>query len=129
MAIPVTPITKNESSVAPLDQSRRFTEFADIASDWWWELGADLRFTFVSDRVQSLFGLSPATLVGHSIATMPGVDTESDAWKIHLAELAARRLFRDLPLTYVDPRGQERPILISGTPQFDSDGLFTGYVG
>jgi len=109
--------------------TKRFIEFADIASDWWWELDADLRFTFVSERVQTLFGLSPETLIGQSIAILPGVDPASDAWKTHLAELEHRRLFRDLQLTYVDPRGQARTLTISGTPQFDGEGRFTGYLG
>src|SRR5260221_9344159 len=109
--------------------TKRFIEFADMASDWWWELDADLRFTFVSERVQNLFGLSPETLIGQSIAILPGVDPASDAWKTHLAELGRRRLFRDLQLTYVDPRGQTRTLTISGTPRFDGKGRFTGYLG
>jgi PAS domain S-box-containing protein len=108
---------------------KRFMEFADIASDWWWELDADLRFTFVSEHVEELFGLSPAALIGQSIATMPGVDLASDAWKTYLAELEHRRPFRDLPLYYVDPRGEKRSLAISGAPQFDGRGRFKGHVG
>ena len=42
----------------------RFSLLAGIASDWWWEMDADLRFTFVSDRLQAVLGLPVSALVG-----------------------------------------------------------------
>ncbi len=35
----------------------RMEQFTDCASDWWWEMDADLRYTFVSDRLFQVFGI------------------------------------------------------------------------
>ena len=49
----------------------RFSLLAGIASDWWWEMDADLRFTFVSDRLQAVLGLPVSALVGKRRTDVP----------------------------------------------------------
>ena len=42
----------------------RFSLLAGIASDWWWEMDAELRFSFVSDRFEKVVGIPGSSLVG-----------------------------------------------------------------
>src|SRR5262245_59991405 len=47
-----------------VSERTRFADFASIASDWWWEMSADLRLTYVSDRFAKLFNRNVAEVLG-----------------------------------------------------------------
>ena len=49
---------------AIIAEERRFKDFAEIAADWFWELDADLRFTYLSERSQEVTGVCPEQRVG-----------------------------------------------------------------
>src|SRR5262249_31059799 len=82
----------------------RFRDFAEISSDWLWELGADLRFTFISDRLRRSGG-DPQRVLG----TKPGEDAEGTpewpAWQAHYAVLARRKPFRNFTTRRQFPDG------------------------
>ena len=107
----------------------RFSLLAGIASDWWWEMGPDLRFTFVSDRLQSVLGLPVSSLVGKRRTEVPRTDYDNPAWRAHLDDLENHRPFRNFETTVIDASGASRPVMISGTPKFAADGTFEGYIG
>ena len=73
----------------------RFSLLAGIASDWWWEMDADLRFTFVSDRLQAVLGLPVSSLVGKRRTEVPRTDYDNPTWRAHLDDLENRRPFRN----------------------------------
>jgi PAS domain S-box-containing protein len=107
----------------------KFLLLAGVASDWWWEMDAELRFTFFSERFTEVFGLSPAHLIGKRRTDANRTDYGDPVWKSHLDDLANRRPFRDFETTFVDAKGVSRPVSLSGTPLFDAAGAFTGYIG
>ncbi|MBV8653826.1 MAG: hypothetical protein JO255_20370, partial [Alphaproteobacteria bacterium] len=41
----------------------QFRDFAEIASDWYWETGPDHRFSYMSPGIRR-FGLDPETRIG-----------------------------------------------------------------
>ena len=43
---------------------QRFRDVAEVAGDWIWETGPDLRYTYFSDRVQECVGVDPRHLLG-----------------------------------------------------------------
>ena len=107
----------------------KFSLLAGIASDWWWEMDADLRFTFVSERLQA--DLRPAGIVAGRQAPhrCAATDYDNPAWRAHLDDLANHRPYRDFETTVIDATGASRPVKISGTPRFAADGTFEGYIG
>jgi PAS domain S-box-containing protein len=107
----------------------KFSLLASIASDWWWEMDADLRFTFLSDRFTEIYGLPVSVALGKRRTEIDRTDYENPAWQDHLRDLENRRSFRDFETTFVDANGVSRPVMISGAPLFASGGAFTGYVG
>ena len=107
----------------------KFSIIAGIMSDWWWEMDAELRFTFISDRFTEVFGLPASVAVGKQRTDINRTDYGNPAWLAHFDDLANRRPFRDFETTCVDAAGVSRPVMISGAPLFDADGAFTGYVG
>ena len=107
----------------------KFSLLAGIASDWWWEMDAELRFTFLSDRFVEIFGLPPSFAVGKLCTEVIPADHDDPAWRAHLDDLAHHRPYRDFEISLTDAGGAVRPVKISGTPVFAADGAFQGYIG
>jgi PAS domain S-box-containing protein len=105
----------------------RLRDYLEVSSDWIWETDAALRFTQFSGRLREVSGVDPATLLGRSRAELMA-SADDPAARLHLADLAARRPFRD----YAYPTRTElgtRWFKVSGKPVFGPDGGFRGYRG
>jgi len=111
-----------------LASQRRLQDFAEVASDWFWETDADLRFTYFSAHRQVKdFGFQ--RFIGKTRNEV-GVGMEPDAaWEAHLATLRRREPFSDFRYAITDGRGRRLQITVSGRPVFDADGAFIGYRG
>lgn len=107
----------------------KFSLLAQVASDWWWEMDAELRFTFMSEQFSSVFGIPTSAVIGKTRVELDRGEGESPGWRAHLDDLAHRRPFRRFETTFVDAMGIVRPLWISGTPVFSDQGVFTGYIG
>jgi PAS domain S-box-containing protein len=106
----------------------RMRDFASSSSDWFWEMDADLRFTFFSpqySRNSSASGRAELGMTRWDLADP--ADTETD-WDGHRATLAARRPFRDFEYPSISQKGRIW-LSVSGVPVFDESGKFTGYRG
>ncbi len=111
------------------DSEQRFRDFASSASDWLWELGPDLCFSYLSERFEPATGISPDRVLGkaHDEAGQP--DLRDEVWIKHLEDLEARRPFRDFRLVQLRLNGEAVYVSLSGTPRFDQTGAFLGYRG
>jgi len=114
------------------ERERRFRDFAESASDWFWETGPDFRFTYLSERFHESTGFHPDSMVWtirerHLDAGDSGSDSEN--WESHLADLDAHRPFKNFEHGYIAPDGTTRYARISGTPVFGVHGQFLGYRG
>jgi PAS domain S-box-containing protein len=108
---------------------RRFKDIAESASDWFWEMDAQLRVTNISERFAEFTGISPELFIGKQRDVYVQSTTGGDDVTAHLADLEAHRPFRDFIYTFVDPDGQEFWFSSSGVPVFSDDGEFQGYRG
>jgi PAS domain S-box-containing protein len=122
-------IAEREASQVRLkDSETRFRDFAETASDWFWEQDEDLRFVYLSDPVTQS-GLTPSAHIAktrHDVV-LHGVSPEQ--WRAHDADLAARRPFQDFRFQRKTENGEFRHISVSGKPFFDESGKFRGYRG
>jgi signal transduction histidine kinase len=106
----------------------RIRDFAEMSSDWFWELDPELRFTWVSDspiihamRIPSRMGMTPWQALDGSLA---------DAhWGQLRGDMLARRAFRDFRDQEIDQGGELHHVSIDGDPVFDAAGTFIGYRG
>ena len=107
----------------------RFSDFAETASDWYWETGPDHRFTYMSDRI-SAFGLNVADWIGvRRFDRAADFGDQAQKWREHIATLERHEPFRDF-VYQTDPRtGRQMYISVSGKPLFGADGAFLGYRG
>ncbi|MBT3767206.1 MAG: PAS domain S-box protein [Rhodospirillaceae bacterium] len=106
----------------------RFRDYGTIASDWFWEMDKNLRFSYFSNRFADISGISPNDLLGKTRRDS-GLDGNDDAVMQNIADLKAHRPFRDFEHSRTLPDGHTVYMSTSGVPVFDADGEFQGYRG
>lgn len=108
---------------------QRFQDVAQASGDWFWETDARGRFTWLSDSVEAVTGVSPAWHYGKTRAELaaPG-QLDAEVWQAHQALLARCEPFRDFRYVRRSPRGDQW-MSTSGVPRFGDDGQFLGYRG
>jgi len=107
---------------------RRFRDFAEIASDWFWETDENHRFTYLSGRYEEV-GLDADEWLGKTRCEITADNTEQQSWRDHLAELAAHRPFKNFQHSTLARDGCVVHVTVSGKPISDGAGAFKGYRG
>jgi PAS domain S-box-containing protein len=105
----------------------KFRDYAETASDWFWEIGPDYKFTLLTENA---FGSDTAQRIGttcwdHAL----DLETEPEKWRLLWAALDARESFRDFVYCAIDGSGAPMYVKASGKPVFDNSGNFCGYRG
>ena len=110
--------------------NRLLEDFAEITSDWFWEMDAELRFTYFSPRLAEVTGLDTRDLLGRTRTEVAVNSGDPGFWKSHQDDLLARRPFRDFTYPHRHKDGTARWFRISGQPVFDrKTQAFLGYRG
>ena len=112
-----------------LEAEKRNLDFAKASSDWFWEMDADLRITYLSDRYVEITGVKASEIIGTHRWGHATSDQSSEMWDAHRAELAARKPFKNFEYIAGLNNGQVRHLSSSGIPVFARDGKFIGYRG
>jgi PAS domain S-box-containing protein len=120
---------RKEAELKMAEANQRLADYVETSSDWFWETDAEHRYTYFSEGLQRVLGVDPARVLGRSRREL-AADTQDDPekWRKHLADLGARRPFRDLVYQIV-VGGKRKHISASGKPVFDAEGRFLGYRG
>ena len=122
-------IAEREASQARLkDSEMRFRDFAETASDWFWEQDENLRFAYLSDPVTES-GLTPLSHIGKTRHEVVFHGVSDEQWRMHDEDLAARRPLQNFRFQRKAATGEFRHISVSGKPIFDETGRFRGYRG
>jgi PAS domain S-box-containing protein len=109
------------------ESEAKFRDYAETASDWFWEIDADYKFTLLTENA---FGSRVADRIGttcwdHAL----DLETEPEKWRLMRATLDSRRPFRDFVYCAAGGNGSPMHVRASGKPVFDTDGGFRGYRG
>ena len=126
----ITARKREEEALSASEQ--RFRDFAGAASDWFWEMNAELEFSFISDRYFEIAWLGPEAVIGKKWSDLAGTsrtETAPEKWRAHFYDLDAQRSFRDFEYSIKGKDGDTRYVLISGVPVFGRNGDFRGYRG
>jgi PAS domain S-box-containing protein len=122
-------LREREAAQARLKESeQRFRDFAESASDWFWEQDEQLRFTYVSEPVEKS-GLPIQAHIGKTRREVVSMGVTEEQWQAHHADLGARRSFQNFRFVRFTPFGEPRHISVSGKPIFDDMRRFLGYRG
>jgi PAS domain S-box-containing protein len=108
---------------------QRFRDYAETASDWFWETGPDHRITRISEHADTASPV-PTGLIGLTRWDIPpDAEFEPEKWEQHRAALDAHLPFRDLVYRSRDRNGSQIYVRTSGKPFHDENGNFLGYRG
>jgi PAS domain S-box-containing protein len=113
------------------ESEARFRDMAEVSSDWFWETGADHRFTYMSQGIR-MIGIEPSYFVGmrrEELASVTRNEVELEALAEHIRTLRSHRPFRNFTYRMVAPDGTNHHLSSSGKPVFDKSGAFVGYRG
>ncbi|MFP6749108.1 MAG: PAS domain S-box protein [Alphaproteobacteria bacterium] len=129
-------VTERKRAEEALRESEeRFRDFAETASDWVWEMDADLRFTRLPDTYEETTGRPAEAALGrtrqdvHAEIIASGTPEEQEQWRQHFADLEARRPFKDFVQPWITADGETLFFADNGKPYFDESGDFAGYRG
>ncbi|MEM6353693.1 MAG: PAS domain S-box protein [Cyanobacteria bacterium P01_D01_bin.14] len=107
---------------------QRFRDVTEAAGEYIWEITAEGKYTFVSERSKAVKGHSPTELLGHTpFEFMPADDIPAVEAIVQTA--AANRSAFQLEHRNILPSGEMVWESVSGVPILDSDGNISGFRG
>ncbi|MGB0629099.1 MAG: PAS domain S-box protein [Alphaproteobacteria bacterium] len=124
--------TEREAAVKWLEENeKRFRDFAEAASDAFWETDENLVYTFFANPGQDFGYLHES---GSIIGTRRGSylgdpDVYAPGWADHMHDLETHKVVKRFDFSGVYPDGTVFHRISSAIPLFDPDGKFTGYRG
>jgi|GEM_PF-2357070 len=122
-------ITDRKTIEAALMESEgRFRNFAESASDWFWETDEKHCFSYLSKEAED----NPGMVIGgrwEDLKSDENIETDDIKWDQHIADVSNHLPFRDFDYLFRRIGDKQRYIKISGMPLFDADGTFLGYRG
>ncbi len=124
----VLDLTERKRGEEALRQSEgKFRDYAETASDWFWEIGPDYKFTLLTENA---YGSGAADRIGTSCWDHAlDRETEPEKWRLIRATLDSRQPFRDFVYCSKGNNGSPIYVKASGKPVFAANGEFRGYRG
>ncbi len=108
---------------------QRFRDYADVASDWYWETDADHRITYLSEPFLAAAGTLARSALGRQALDFIREHADRGDNQNVMPDLNGRRPFRGLRLRYERADGGAGYWSLSGKPHIAADGTFLGYRG
>ena len=122
-------LTAHDSLAA---NEQRFHDIFSTSSDWWfWEMDAQLRFSFFSDNASALLGLDIKKVIGQNRGRLLVAVDARDRLEMekHMADLEAHRPFHNFEYRMRQKHGGFIWVSLTGVPVFAKNGAFMGYRG
>ena len=122
---------RKRAEEASRESEAKFRDYAETASDWYWETDPDHKFTRLTEDERRLArGFAIVSRIGvHRWEFATDVQSEPEKWELHRSMLEARQPFRDFVYRATRSDGSVVYNKISGKPVFDANGEFRGYRG
>ena len=129
-------ITQRNSRSDPSTNEERFRKFVDIGSDYYWELDAQLRFTYVSRQFEDITGVPVIDMIGRTRQEFLAhygsrvVATRELGGADNISRLIENRMpVRDFEFIWITANGEEQTFRASCYPFFGAGASFQGYRG
>ena len=126
-------ITERQESLEALEESeQRLRDIAESAIDWFWEMGADMRFSQVLRGPSDANALDASATIGkfrEDIALPENWREDPEKWARYDDDRNNHRPFRDFVFRAPMANGGTGHVKVNGKPIFDRNGAFNGYRG
>ena len=121
---------QKEAQEELLCSQARFRDFAETAAELFWETGAELEITWLSEHYEKLTGQAPQFTIGLNLCKLLARQGSTAIDIENLRKCLQRQEpFSDVQITFGQTVDAERHILLSGKPCFSTSGKFNGYRG
>ena len=119
-----------EKTARLIVEQKRFQDFAEVASDWLFELDAELKFTFISENWARSMGVTAESLLGRPVTSIRTVLAEEDRERTSAVGIAlmAHESIKDHRFTIVTAKGEIK-VSCNLIPIIDGSNGFSGYRG
>ncbi|APG28633.1 hypothetical protein A7E78_12725 [Syntrophotalea acetylenivorans] len=123
-------ITEQKEAERRLRHSEaRFRDIALSIGDFIWELDADGRFIYCSDKVEEMLGFAAPELLGKCFFDVITGRKAKDLERLICDSETPKEAFRNLQGWALDKEGQWHFLRISGVPIFTEEGICQGFRG
>jgi len=108
---------------------QRFRDYAEVASDWYWEVDENRRIIFLSELYYTLTGTKQLSVLGQDATEfLRSYAADAESWA-NLAPFDRQKAIRGVRLRYPRTDGSVIYLSVSAKPCFDESGAFAGYRG
>ena len=108
---------------------QRFRDYAEVASDWYWEIDEHRKITFISELYYTLTGARQDSVLGlNATEFLRTYAADAESWA-NLAPFDRQQPIRGVRLRYPKTDGTVIYLSVSAKPCFDEQGAFVGYRG
>lgn len=121
--------TQKKSEMALRESQQRLLDFSSTAADWFWEMDADLRYSYISVDDPRITGLSAADHMGRTHRDTAPRRFGENKLRAFEATMHNRESFSDIRFSRITDGGEELHLMISGKPVYAENGEFIGYRG
>jgi len=108
---------------------QRFRDYAEVASDWYWEVDRNRKITFLSELYYTLTETREQTILGQDASEfLRSYAADAESWA-NLTPFEEQKAIRGVRLRYPKADGSVIYLSVSAKPCFDEAGAFVGYRG
>jgi len=117
-----------EAELRLRESEERYRDFAESAGDWAWELDADYRYSYISERATEVTGYDHTKIIGQKIS-FDGEGPTAEQWEKFQQTLEAHQPISAFVSCLRRNDGSAVWMERNAKPVFDESGKFRGYRG
>ncbi len=106
----------------------RLNTMSAQTDSWMWETDENHIFCYFTNNVSQLTGIKKTDLLGTSRLDQ-ALGSDDPAWQSHARDLRKHRAFKDFRYIRKTPTGEDRHLIVTGWPEFNNAGEFSGFRG
>jgi diguanylate cyclase (GGDEF)-like protein/PAS domain S-box-containing protein len=122
-------INNAKQAEAIQESKEKYRALIEQSNDWVWEVDINGSFTYVNPKVREIIGYEPEELLGKTTFDFMSTDEAKRFYDLLSPYFSKQRPFKRLEKKLMHKDGHEVILEVSGTPMFDSQGFFKGYLG
>ena len=114
---------------ALIESERKYHDLVETNVDFVWEMDSHGLYTYCSPQMETLWGIKPEDMIGHTPFDLMPPDIRVDWIETFAGMIKSPEPFSGLESISYDDQGNKIYVETNGVPIFNDDGVFLGYRG